>query len=111
MRGWRTGFLLAALATVCLAQEGCGGASRESGKSGEQLFMTHCSGCHPDGGNVKHPQKTLDRMTLAANGITTPAGIVAKMRHPGPGMKAFDRQTISDADARKVAGYILATFK
>ncbi|MCM2358242.1 MAG: c-type cytochrome [Geobacteraceae bacterium] len=101
---------LALLAAVCLAQAGCG-RGVESGKSGEELFLTHCSGCHPDGGNVKYPRKSLDRMTLAANGITTPAGIVAKMRRPGPGMKTFDRQTISDADARKVAEYILATFR
>jgi len=50
-------------------------------------------------------------MTLAANGITAPREIVAKMRHPDPGMKMFDRQTISDADALKVAEYVLATFR
>lgn len=103
----------ALLLVVCVTlQAGCDGkGSRGSGKSGEELFMIHCSGCHPNGGNVKYPQKSLDRMTLAANGITTPAGIVAKMRHPGPGMKPFDREAVSDADARKVAEYILDTFK
>ena len=73
--------------------------------------MVHCSGCHPGGGNAKYPQKSLDRMTLAANGITTPQLIVYLMRHPGRGMKAFGRETLSDADARKVAEYVLATFK
>jgi cytochrome c6 len=82
-----------------------------SGLSGGELFLRHCSGCHPDGGNSKYPQKTLDRFTLAANGIHTAADIVAKMRNPGQGMTRFDRQTIGDADARKIAEYILATFK
>jgi len=100
------------LAAVCMtAQAGCGGGGRESGKSGEALFMTYCSGCHPGGGNLKYPQKSLDRVTLAANGITTPEQIVRYMRHPDAGMKAFDRTTISDADARKMAEYVLATFR
>jgi mono/diheme cytochrome c family protein len=73
--------------------------------------MIHCSGCHPGGGNVKYPQKSLDRVTLAANGITTPQQIVRLMRHPGRGMKAFDRRTVSDPDALKMAAYILATFR
>lgn len=102
---------LVALAAVSLtAQAGCGGKGA-SARSGEELFMIHCSGCHPDGGNVKYPQKSLDRMTLAANGITVPQQIVHLMRHPGRGMKEFDRGTISDADARKVAEYVLATFR
>ena len=105
------GLFLLALATASLVQGGCGGSSRQSGKSGEALFTIHCSGCHPNGGNVKYPQKSLDRMTLAANGITTPNQIIQLMRHPGGGMKAFGRSAISDADARKVAEYVLATFK
>jgi cytochrome c6 len=111
VKGLRTGLCLLALAAVCLAQLGCGGRGRESGKSGEALFTIHCSGCHQSGGNVKYPQKSLDRMTLAANGITTPQQIIQLMRRPGSGMKEFDRATLSDADARKVAEYVLATFK
>jgi cytochrome c6 len=111
MKEWRAGLLLPVLTVICLMQVGCRAGGRESGQSGEELFLIHCSGCHPGGGNVIYPQKTLDRMTLAANGITTPAGIVAKMRHPDAGMKQFDRETISDKDADKVAGYILTTFK
>jgi cytochrome c6 len=111
VKGSGTGLFLLALAAVCLAQPGCEGSGRESGMSGEALFTTHCSGCHPVGGNVRYPQKSLDRMTLAANGITTPKQIIQLMRHPGRGMKQFDQATISNADARKVAEYLLATFK
>lgn len=77
---------------------------------GKRLFLHHCSGCHPDGGNSKYPQKTLGRMVLKANGIVTVADVVARMRHPGEGMPRFDRQTLSDAEARAIAGYVLATF-
>ena len=111
VKGWGTGLFLLALAAICLGQAGCGGSGRDSGMSGEALFMVHCSGCHSGGVNVKYPQKSLDRMTLAANGITTPNQIIQLMRHPGRGMKTFDRETISDADAGKVAEYVLATFK
>lgn len=111
MKEWGTVLPLLLVTAVCLAQAGCRTGGRDSGQSGQELFLTHCSGCHPNGGNVIYPQKTLDRMTLAANGITTPAGIVAKMRHPDAGMKQFDRETISDAEARRVAEYVLATFK
>jgi cytochrome c6 len=98
-------------ALLILGAAGCSVGVRDSGRTGGELFLTWCSGCHPNGGNSLYPGKNLDRMTLAANGITTPRGIVAKMRHPDPGMKEFDRQTISDADALKVAEYVLATFQ
>ncbi|RII29037.1 MAG: cytochrome C [Geobacter sp.] len=89
-----------------------GGMDRgESGLSGEELFLRHCSGCHPEGGNSKYPRKSLDRFTLAANGIHTADDIVDVMRHPDQGMTRFDRRTIGDADARKIAGYVLTAFK
>jgi mono/diheme cytochrome c family protein len=103
-------------AVVCLqAMAGC---SREAGKTaqaelaahGGGLFALYCAGCHPDGANLLYPQKTLHRIDLAANGITTPAGIVAKMRNPDRGMRQFDKTAISDKDAHAIAQYILVTF-
>jgi cytochrome c6 len=85
-------------------------ATPELLKRGEELFALYCAGCHPDGGNRVYPQKTLQRMELKANGITTPAGIVAIMRNPGRGMKQFDKKTVPDPDAFAIAHYILATF-
>ncbi|GFO62743.1 c-type cytochrome [Geomonas paludis] len=78
---------------------------------GAQLFKERCAPCHPDGGNVLNPKKTLHGGVLADNGITTPAGIVARMRAPGPGMTRFDQAAIPDADARLIAEYILATYR
>lgn len=87
--------------------------------SGESLFREHCSSCHPDGGNILNPRKTLHKKDREENGIRTADDIVKKMRNPGPfpthpqewaGMRMFDQKTISDDNARKIADYILMTF-
>ncbi len=88
--------------------------------TGEDLFMQHCAACHPDGGNVINPKKTLHKKDREANGIVTAEDIVNKIRNPGPtpthpqewaGMKKFDRRTIPDEDALKIAEYVLKTFE
>jgi len=78
---------------------------------GEVLFEKNCAVCHTGGGNIIHPEKTLHKKTLEANGIKTVDDIVAKMRKPGPGMTIFDEKALPDAEARAIAEYILATFK
>jgi len=87
---------------------------------GKVLFKNNCSPCHPDGGNIINPKKTLHKKDLDANKITTAEDIVKKMRNPGPspthpqdwaGMKMFDQKAISDQDAYNIADYILKTFK
>jgi cytochrome c6 len=79
--------------------------------SGEELFKQHCTACHPDGGNIVNPKKTLHKKELAKNGVKDWKGVVKKMRSPGPGMNAFDKGTLSDKDARAIAEYVLKTFK
>ncbi len=96
------------LATGC--HRGGGVATHEELKLGGELFSHYCAGCHPGGGNAIYPQKTLHRMELAANGVRTVDDIVAKMRHPGRGMRQFDRAILSDREARAIAAYVLATF-
>ena len=81
-----------------------------TGKSGEALFQQHCSQCHPNGSNNVNPQKTLVRRDRETNGVMTVSDIVGKMRNPGPGMTKFDEKTIPDADAKKIAEYVLRTF-
>jgi len=105
-------------ATACwmLAILGCsreweGKATQELLKHGGELFAQHCAGCHPNGENAIYSQKTLHRIDLTANGITTPVGIVSIMRNPGKGMKQFDRTAIPDNDAFAIAQYIIVTFK
>lgn len=86
-------------------------ASHGAGKTGEELFREHCAACHPEGGNIINPKKTLHKNDLDANGIKSPEDIIGKMRNPGEGMTQFDRTTISDEDAGKIAKYVLKTFQ
>jgi cytochrome c6 len=89
-----------------------GFASKEAaGKSGEELFKQHCAVCHPDGGNIINPKFTLHKKDLQEHKIKKAGDIIRKMRHPGEGMTKFDKKTVSDADAKKIAEYILKTFK
>ena len=78
---------------------------------GGTLFDEHCVVCHPGGGNVINPKKTLHSSDLTANNITKPEDIIAIMRNPGPGMSKFDNEKIPDNFAEKLAEYILKTFK
>jgi len=81
-----------------------------SGPDGKALFDKNCKVCHPDGGNIIKPNKTLKTSDLAASGIKKPGDIVDKMRKPGPGMTPFDEKAISDDEAEEIAEYILKTF-
>lgn len=90
------------------------------GKTGESLFEKHCAVCHPDGGNRLNPEQTLHQKDLKANGFNTPEDIVRKMRNPGAfsphagkwsAMKTFDKKTLPDEEALRIADYILKTFR
>ncbi|MEZ4600968.1 MAG: c-type cytochrome [Syntrophotaleaceae bacterium] len=85
-------------------------AEQATDKSGKALFAQHCALCHPNGGNIINPAKTLDKETLAANGIDDVDGIIDTLRNPGPGMTPFGPELIPDGEARKIADYILETF-
>jgi len=98
------------LGTACTQKEQAKEPRKEAGIRGEELFKQHCFPCHPDGGNVINPQKTLHKKDREANGVKTASDIVSKMRNPGPGMTKFDEQTIPDADAKEIAEYGLKTF-
>ncbi len=77
---------------------------------GEKLFMANCKVCHPDGGNIVNPKKTLHKADREANGVTKVEDIIKRMRNPGPGMTKFDEKNYPDKDARAIAEYILKTF-
>jgi cytochrome c6 len=82
-------------------------ASRDGGA----LFRQYCASCHPDGGNVSDPERTLYRSVLKKNHITTSEDIVRVIRQPLSRMIRFDASMLSDSDARAIAEYILKTFK
>ena len=72
--------------------------------SGEAIFKAKCASCHPDGGNVIKADKTI-------KGMKSSKKIVSQIRKGGTGMPAFDAKSISDADAKLLADYIIKTFK
>lgn len=78
---------------------------------GKAEFNEHCVVCHPGGGNVFSPQKTLHKKDMEANNVKTSEDIIKIMRNPGPGMTKFDESTISDKAAKEIAEYIMKTFK
>lgn len=88
-----------------------GGVGSAAAKPGETLFKQYCVACHPDGGNIINPQKSLHKKDLEKNKIMTADDIVKVMRNPGPGMSKFDAKTIPDKNARQIAEYILSTYK
>jgi cytochrome c6 len=106
----KTIVLLSVLAIAVLVF-GTAGTAKEREKKGEALFKQNCSPCHPDGGNIINPQKTLHKKDREANNVKKASDIVSKMRNPGPGMTKFDEKTLPDKDAKEIAGYIMETFK
>lgn len=79
--------------------------------NGEAQFKKRCASCHPDGGNIVNPAKTLKKQDLDTNKIKGVQGIVKYLRNPGSGMPKFDAKALPDKDAKDVAEYILKTFK
>jgi cytochrome c6 len=84
--------------------------AQNTSPNGAALFEANCKVCHPDGGNIINPAKTLHKKDRMANHVKTEADIISRMRNPGPGMTKFDEKTISDKDAHAIAAYILKTF-
>lgn len=105
--------LISALAVFAVAAFAASGLAGDApkGKTGEDLFKEHCAVCHPDGGNIVNPKKTLKKADREANGVKKAADIVKVMRNPGPGMSKFDKDAVPDKEARKIAEYIIKTFK
>jgi cytochrome c6 len=101
--------VLMAVAVIGVLVVACYAADNST--SGEALFKEHCAVCHPGGNNIVSPEFKLHKKDLEAHGITKAPQIVDKMRNPGPGMTKFDKKTISDEDALKIAEYVLKTFK
>lgn len=96
-----------ALMAAALGLAACVAAS---GQSGEDLFATHCAGCHPNGGNTVNPARTLSRPHREAAGIRTAADVAAYIRNPGSGMPVFSEGMIPDRDAAKIGEYVVTTF-
>jgi cytochrome c6 len=107
----RTTYLLAgAFGLFALSAVG-GMAQAASSKIGEAEFKEHCAACHADGGNIIKPNKTLSKKDREKNGVKTTKDIIRIMRKPGEGMTVFDEKTLPGKEAKKIAEYIIKTFK
>lgn len=85
-------------------------AEKSGETSGYRLFKQHCAVCHPDGGNIINPKKTLHKKDMDANKIKTVEDIVKIMRNPGPGMIKFEESQLPNDKAREIGEYILKTY-
>jgi cytochrome c6 len=90
---------------------GSGSTAMDTVQDGEVLFKQYCAPCHPNGGNVSDPGKSLYASALKRNHISTPEDIVRIMRNPQSRMIRFDATTLPDRDARVIAEYVLKTFE
>ncbi|GAW66344.1 cytochrome C [Geoanaerobacter pelophilus] len=99
------------LSLAVMAAPGFCAAKKAEKIDAKAKFDQHCVACHPNGGNIIRPDKTLSKKSLAAHGVKSEKDIVAKMRNPGPGMTKFDAKAVPDAEANAIAKYIMATFK
>jgi cytochrome c6 len=92
------------LATLVLSTAVLTSAVTAATVGGEAIFKAKCASCHPDGGNIINPKKAL-------KGIKDHKTITSKIRKGGGGMPVFDDKTVSEADAKQLADYIIKTFK
>ena len=102
----------AMLSAVIFLATGLGVAWAADDKpSGESLFNRYCVSCHPGGGNIMTPQRTLFRIDRESRGLKTTAELVRFIRHPSGRMPKFDRGQLSDKEAEKIGAYVISTFK
>jgi cytochrome c6 len=78
---------------------------------GEAEFREYCAECHVDGGNIIKSTKTLSEKDRVTNGIKTADDIIKIIRNPGEGMTRFDDKTLPNNEARRIAEFIIKTFK
>jgi cytochrome c6 len=77
---------------------------------GEEKFKALCAMCHPGGGNIVNPKKTLHKGDRESNNIKTTDDIIKLMRNPGPKMTKFNEKSVPEKEAQAIADYVLKTF-
>ena len=106
--------------SVCLFVTAPFAKDSAKGRSGAELFSRFCAECHPDGGNLLEPRKTLHKADREVNNVMTAEDIIYKIWNVGPfavhpqsrlTMKRFNPDTIPYEDAMAIANYIIETFR
>ncbi len=72
----------------------------------EQLFETHCSGCHLNGGNIIRRGKNLKLKSLEKNGYESPEAIAEIIANGKNNMSAFSDR-LGAAEITRLADYVL----
>lgn len=104
--------LIASVVVFSLSIVAAGSFAQASPKdAGEAKFKEACAMCHPNGGNIINPKKTLHKNDLEANNVKTIPDIINTLRNPGPGMTKYDKAAIPDKLAKEIAEYIVKAFK
>tara|TARA_Y100001968_G_scaffold156488_1_gene142911 strand:- start:391 stop:786 length:396 start_codon:yes stop_codon:yes gene_type:complete len=73
---------------------------------GEDLFKSHCAGCHINGGNIIRRSKNLKLSSLKRNGIDNTEAI-AKIARQGLGIMSGYEDQLGDNGDNIVANWVL----
>jgi uncharacterized membrane protein len=76
-------------------------AAPEKYKAGERIFLTNCSACHPQGGNVIKPQLPIHGSPRLKDLKT----FIKWIRHPDPPMPVFSPSKLADQEAGELYQY------
>ena len=74
-------------------------------KSGQDLFIQNCSGCHINGGNIIRRGKTLKLSALKRNGLDDPEAI-ARVARIGIGSMSGYAELLGEGGDQLVANWI-----
>ena len=74
-------------------------------ESGQDLFISHCAGCHVNGGNIIRRGKTLRLASLKRNGVDSQEEI-AKIAREGIGIMSGYKKVLGEGGDKQVAIWI-----
>ena len=74
-------------------------------ESGQDLFISHCTGCHVNGGNIIRRGKTLRLSALKRNGVDSQEEI-AKIAREGIGIMSGYKNDLGEGGDKQVAIWI-----
>jgi cytochrome c6 len=75
-------------------------------KTGAQVFVAQCAGCHGGGGNIIRRGKNLKLNTLQKNKMATPEAIAAIVTQ-GKGIMSAYGKKLTAAEIADVSAYVL----
>jgi cytochrome c6 len=74
-------------------------------RSGSEIFVTHCVGCHPNGGNIIRRWKGLHQGALRRNQVNSVDAIATLVRN-GKGLMSAYANRLTEDEIQTVAAYV-----